>query len=405
MNPEPFAGNLSGMNTSRRRALALPAGALALATLALAANTLAAVHAAAASAHQPAAPSPGWRLSKTISIRDGQALMTGIDAVSDDDAWATGTAFTGSGGTAAPLLEHWDGTSWRRVRLPVKVSSSVGQDIVANVGVLSADDVWAITFKGRYLRLHDDRWTTGLLPDTKNRKVVIDSVKTFGPADVWAFGYRSVGRPSRLAFAPYAARFDGRRWTTIPVPGRGILDPASAISANDLWAVVGVPFGVRGVPSTATVLRWNGARWLRVPVQPNLPKHASVVGILAANDSDVWIGGSVPNGKGGTSEMARHWNGKSWTQASPHTAATSQDFYLGSFVTDGRGGFWAIGGNLNLGAQRLWHHSAGRWSAPIRSRWQLYQLAAVPDSTSTWGVGSSADLFTGLIVLHGPVPR
>ena len=387
--------------------MALPAGALALATLALAANAFAVARVPAAAAHRPMAPAPGWRLSKTISIRDGQVLMTGIDAVSDDDAWAVGSEFSGSGTPVGrPVLEHWDGATWRRVTPPAKVARHVGgQDVLANVGVLSADDVWAISFEGRYLRLLNHRWTFGQLPGSQGGKLAISTVKTFGPADVWAFGYRSVGRPSRLVFVPYAARFDGRRWTTIPVPGRGILGPVSALSAHDIWAVIGVPFGVRGVPSTARVLRWNGARWMPVPVRPSLPKHASVVTILATKDSNVWIGGGVPNTKGGTSEMARHWNGRAWISASPRSAATSQDFYLASFVTDGRGGFWAIGGNLNLGPQRLWRHSGGRWSAPLRSPWQLYQLAAVPDSTSTWGVGLSADLFTGLIVLHGPVPR
>ncbi len=404
MNPVRVADSVDGMNTSRRRAVALSAGALALVTLTATAQALAAAG-ASGSARRPAAPPTGWRLSTTISIRHRSAVLVGVDAVSADDAWAAGTTFSEYGTLLRPLLEHWNGRSWRQVALPAKAVSHFGnQDIFANVAALSATKVWAITFQGRFFRLACGRWSVGALPGTAGGRVVVDAVKALGPANVWAFGSRSLGPVSALKFAPYAARFDGRRWIRIPVPGRGILGPVSAISARDIWAVAGGEQPITGMSEITRVLRWNGAAWRPVPVQPTLSRRASVTAMLAANDDDVWIGGSVPNSAAGTSEMAQHWDGKAWVQASPATPPTSQSYYLSSFAPSTGGGFWAIGGNL-IGPQRLWRNSHGIWSAPVRSPWELYQLAAVPDTNSTWGVGWSADLTKGLIVIHGPLPR
>ena len=385
------------MKTSRRRAVALSAGALALALFAPAAQ--------AATWYPPPAGGSGWRLNTVVSVPHRPVVLVSVDAVSAADAWAAGTVFSDYGTVLRPLLEHWNGKSWRSVALPADAARHFGeQDIFANVAAVSRTDVWAVSFVGRYARLRGTRWTFGALPGSASGKLMIDTVKAFGPADVWAFGSTSIGPASALKFAPYAARFDGRRWTRISVPGRGILGPVSAVSARDIWAVTGGERPLTGVPGAARVLRWNGAKWRPVTVQPTLSRRVSISGILATNDSNVWIGGAVKNSKSGTSELAMHWNGKTWTTASPQAPATGQDFYLGGFVPSARGGFWAIGGNLD-GAQRIWHYSAGRWSAPIHSAWELFQLAAVPNTTSTWGVGWNTDLTNGVIVLNGPRPR
>jgi len=174
------------------------------------------------------------------------------------------------------------------------------------------------------------------------------------------------------------------------------MGPVSAISRRDLWAET-------GVTGASTVLRWNGARWRPVPVQPTLPVKATAM--LAISNTDVWIGGEAANSKSGTSEVAQHWNGKAWIPAGPHSPATKQSYYFADFVRDGTGnGFWALGGNL-FGPERIWHNCGGTWSAPASVPWALYQLAAVPHTRSTWGIGWNASQTEGVIVLHGPLPR
>jgi len=90
--------------------------------------------------------------------------------------------------------------------------------------------------------------------------------------------------------------------------------------------------------------------------------------------------------------------------AGPHSPATKQSYYFADFVRDGAGnGFWALGGNI-FGPERIWHNSGGAWSAPASVPWAPYQLAAVPHTRSTWGIGWNASQTKGVIVLHGLLP-
>jgi hypothetical protein len=41
------------------------------------------------------------------------------------------------------------------------------------------------------------------------------------------------------AFVPYAARYNGKRWTTVKVPATGQITAFSAISPSHIWAVTG----------------------------------------------------------------------------------------------------------------------------------------------------------------------
>ena len=390
------------MNTPPHRALTLATGALALVIVTLTAQALAAVPARSAAAHRSAGSSTGWRLDKVISFPHRSVLLFGVDAVSDDDAWVAGMTYTESGTKELPLIEHWDGRSWRRVVLPAKAASLLDRlDTFGTVGASSARNVWAVSTRGRYLRLSGDRWTIGALPGSRSGLLLIESVDAFSATDVWAFGGRLEGSTTLLRLKPYAARFNGRRWITVRVPGGGFMGPVSAISARDMWAAGGEqPLGTAG---TVRVLQWNGSAWREAPVQPAMPRQASVTAVLATKDSNVWIGGSVPNSKQGTSEMAQHWNGKTWSASSPHAPATTQDYSLVSFAKS-PGALWALGSKLG-GPTRIWRNSGGKWTLSLVSPNWLYHLADVPGTTSTWGIGWNAALTEGLIVLHGPVPH
>jgi hypothetical protein len=137
-----------------------------------------------------------------------------------------------------------------------------------------------------------------------------------------------------------------------------------------------------------------------------LPAHAAFSSIVAESDDNIWIGGSAPNSRGGTSELALHWDGASWTTANPPAAPTTADYFMTSLVPDGSGGLWSVGEGLP-GTPRLWHYSAGAWSAPVKgnSRWIVLQLDQVPGTRSIWAIPFSFSQPKGLILLHGPVPR
>jgi hypothetical protein len=260
-----------------------------------------------------------------------------------------------------------------------------------------------------HLRLRNGRWIQGRVPLKHGQDVFLDQAVVFGPSDVWVFGLRFAGPVSRLDLRPYAARFDGHDWVTVPVPGKGAL-AVSAISSREMWAVTGTDIPGSGIPARPRVVRWNGRGWHVAKVQPVLPRHATLDSILAVSPSQVWLGGSRPNRKTGTSELARRWNGTSWVQVNPPAKPSEQDLYLQSAVPDGAGGVWALTGSLGSadpGPARIWHDARGEWAGPqaVSSRWLLLGLAWVPRTRSVWGVAGSPGLVKGLLILHGPVPR
>ena len=219
-----------------------------------------------------------------------------------------------------------------------------------------------------------------------------------------------------MSFTPYAAQYNGHKWTTKSIPGEGAVVDVSEISAGNMWAAIGMPQHFVAVgnnaSSTPSVAQWNGKAWAAAPVQPTgqLPSGANLGGIVATG-GHVWIGGGAPNSKGGTSEFAAELTGSTWTAATLPAAASGNEYALASTVPDGHGGIWATGGAFGAPKIRIWHLSGGAWtqSSPAfgSSQRTLFQLSAVPGTSSVWGVGVVArgKSDDGLIALVGPTPR
>jgi hypothetical protein len=226
------------------------------------------------------------------------------------------------------------------------------------------------------------------------------AVEVFGPRDVWVLGNRAIGPVTTGRFLPYAARFNGTRWRTASVPGHGSMGSVSAVSGRDMWALV-TPYAAGTLrPGRPTLLHWNGGAWRAARHQPQLPAHGALSAVLAEPCGAVWVGGSTPNSRHGRSELVLRWNRLAWRNISPPAKPTKRDYGITSLTSAGRGAVWAAGTTLPL-AFRLWHYSAGSWSAPVTPRWYPLWLAAVPRSTAVWAAGSNRGLNVAVIALAG----
>jgi hypothetical protein len=360
-----------------------------------------------------AATGAGWRVFASVSLPHKSVLLGNIDVVSAGDAWVAGIVNDGERGQAA-LLAHWNGSAWRQVALPAGDASRLAGVIpLVVVGASPGRNAWVFGQFGRYLRLRAGHWTLGSIPSIP-KETIIDQAAVFGPSDVWAFGLRAIGSVSRgnLEFLPFAARFDGRTWTRVTIPGRAS-DGAftvSVVSARDMWALEGTVTPDSGIYAKPRVLHWNGRSWRPVAIQPRRPKGGTLTTILATGPDNVWVGGSRQDVKTGSTELVLHWNGRSWISADPPALPTEQGYYAGSMTPDGNGGFWLLGtsyASALSGPARVWHYSGGTWSAPavLSSRLLVLSIASVPHSTSVWGVAGGPGLVGGDILLHGARPR
>jgi hypothetical protein len=380
---------------------------------------------------QAASTSTGWRAVATISAKGRETVMSGVDALSGSDAWAVGSQETSTHKSPAGLVEHWAGRSWQAVKLPAKVAkawASAADDPI--VGAFSATDVWVVSALpgpagGKYLRLAGRTWTTGALPggsDSGTSLLLVNSVAV-GKSGTWVFGGEVNLKGAKPSFTPYAAYYDGRRWTTEKVPATGEITAASVVSANNIWAVTGISsagfvLGGGTASVSSAVLHWNGKSWEKVAGQPTLPAGGDLTGITAGKQ--LLIGGDVGTSSGATTvQFTDQTSGSTWAAPvdlpkSGASAATSDHlpYQIDSLVPAGSGSYWALSSNLEYVTPMLWHYAAGKWS-PVgvptfgNKRRAVIQLSEVPGSASVWAVGAvgAESSANGLIALTGPTPR
>ena len=122
--------------------------------------------------------------SKTVPAPANTALA-GVDERTPSDAWAVGSSFDASG-TQQPFVAHFDGTSWHSVATPTLSGGGALNDVVA----LSATNVAAVgQSNGAPLILHwnGTSFTRDSTPAFSNP--FLTGAVAGGPNSVWAIGY------------------------------------------------------------------------------------------------------------------------------------------------------------------------------------------------------------------------
>jgi hypothetical protein len=79
-----------------------------------------------------------WAVVPSPNTGSPNNHLFGVAAVAPDDVWAVG-AYGVLGVAARQLIEHWDGTKWRRSASP----SLTTPNELLGVSAVDTDDVWA----------------------------------------------------------------------------------------------------------------------------------------------------------------------------------------------------------------------------------------------------------------------
>jgi hypothetical protein len=285
--------------------------------------------------------------------------LPSVSCVSATDCWAVGQYQK-----AARMLayaEHWNGTAWSPVTVPVPTGSLVS--LLISVSCVSANpdlttpataaSCWAVgaglpTFMERW---NGHAWTTVLTPGLGSQANP-ERVACVTATDCWLSGmhgngstggtlighwtgkaWTAVRTPTSHVPAdaltgiscqvtacmtvgshgynhPLAQRWNGSAWTVTPTgAAAAILYGVACVSPQDCLAVGGTNAGNGQVFGE----RWSGSRWHVVPAAtPHGAITASLVGMACVTMTDCWGTGSWVHGPAGRS-LIEHWNGTAWS--------------------------------------------------------------------------------------------
>jgi len=226
-----------------------------------------------------------WRLLPSFKFTGyhGFSKLTGVTALASDDVWAVGSA--PGGGFTQTLVEHWDGSAWRRVPSP-NVADENNQ--FASISALSANNIWAVgTSQGYYgsqltLTEHWDgsRWSIVQSPDPSRTANALSSVAVAWSNDVWAVGvmlpnltsltsaggYQQARDPVQFETEGLIEHWDGQKWQVVSFPKKGehlVLLSVTAYSSLDVWAAgfFVVDDSQQGQVFHGLLLHWDGSAW------------------------------------------------------------------------------------------------------------------------------------------------
>jgi hypothetical protein len=280
----------------------------------------------------------GWRLVTRVAVPGKVVEMLSV----------AGLTAERDGRSARLVMEHWSNRTWKQVAVPGKTLAAFdhGGPAFAIIGASSERNVWAFNqMTGAWLRWNGRRWSEGLVARLTARSVIaITATLVLGTNDVWDFGARVDGRGDAV---PFAARFGGGRWKVTPLPDKLnlLVSAASAVSPDDIWAVIGregqavAPPG----PSGGALVHWNGRRWRLEHLPARLATRGDLTTIAAVSDRDIWVGGGTQNSRLGLTETAAHWNGTRWQVAILPAAVSAARCVLSSIMPSGRPGVEALG--------------------------------------------------------------
>lgn len=256
-------------------------------------------------------PSPNSQ-SETGTLLD-------VSAVSENNVWAVGYSY--SNNVFQPLIEYWDGTSWKIASLP----DDLGTSYLAGITAVSLTDIWAVggqstgpNTPNRALILHWDgtSWSRVPVLEPNPPYGVVWSMVALAPNSIWAVGgYRN--SPFPTLNDTLTLHYDGTSWNRVPSPSESpgshdnYLFSVSAISKDDIWAV-GSSYLPKPPITYPLIEHWNGSEWTIVSTPLRYAAGALTEAVTTAPSGEVWVVGA------NRSALIAYWNGKEWNDVSPN---------------------------------------------------------------------------------------
>ena len=250
-----------------------------------------------------------------------QAVLSAVDDLSPDNAWAVGQSGNLNGRT---LIEHWNGTTWSIVPSPNPATGVAGDsDELSSVAGSGPDDVWAAgsdlnqntdTISLLFEHWNGTSWTATASPTPLRSAQFASAITAVSPSDVWAVGEDWTRNQKTLS-----AHWNGTAWSIVATPNlanagsQNLLTGVSSNGPGDVWAsgfAHNVDHRNLDVPY---VLHWTGTAWAMTKV-PTVGSDGSLLnGIAVLSATDAWAVGQTQESNGALLTLAEQFNGSTWT--------------------------------------------------------------------------------------------
>lgn len=264
-----------------------------------------------------------WSRVKAANPSVNNDVLSAVAARTTTDAWAVGFQSATASSPAFPLLEHWDGDRWRATASPALGQGCYGG--LTGVSAITADDAWAVGAKSCgdvtttvVEHWNGSKWSIVRSPNPGGKHFnLLNKVTAVSSDDVWAVGAYGNGGP---ATHPLMLHWDGHSWTVVQVPsgtGAHCATPGASLigvgtDGSDVWAVGGRFCGQR---VNTLVLRWTGSSW-KVSPSPGLhqstPPFEELESVAVVNGRAAFAVGNADTGSGSIG-FAQRWDGHTWS--------------------------------------------------------------------------------------------
>jgi hypothetical protein len=235
-------------------------------------------------------------LPSKIATKD--SIVLSLAAHSARDAWVFAGPTGGPAGIRWDAL-RWNGTRWSAHLLPAWVVRFTGAGNSFNAAAdFGPADVWDFSLSAM---------TQPLLAAHFNgrtwKKVRLPAVPFFVSApsrhDIWAVGatMKTRGKPFGQQ-VDVVMHWNGRSWHTMRLPRIKVNPRFAGISGlvasgpRDVW--VGIPTGGSGSNLSGLLLHWNGQRWARVRVPRGVFNQPTGAPVAQDGHGGVWLQGNGP---------------------------------------------------------------------------------------------------------------
>jgi hypothetical protein len=341
----------------------------------------------------------GFTLVPSPNKGDRTNFLSAIDAVSSKDVWAAGTYRKGPSDYSFPQTWHWNGKAWKLVKTPAPGPDVYGTNVGGIVG-LRRGEAWLAgswidipaDFHPMLMHFTGRRWRKVKLPASVPPDAGLSGIDARGPGDVWVAG--NDGSTS------FVLHFNGRRWKKMLLPLVG----TTSNSADDIAVVPGTKqvwvAGTYSGPAleAAYLARWNGKLWKTFAApQPGPQVHLYDLDVRAKDN--VWVAGYLtgqPNTWGGSTF---HFDGSAWSyEVFPDPSTAFPGTFLYGIAAIGPNRAYAGGTTTGMGANTnpilgVW--DGATWSEVTLPAVQvpagLQAVSRIPGTKKVWIAGWAYD--------------